>query len=101
MLSLCINHVTTVESPFRSSVFHFLAKLSKICEIFFSCEKKTLKLSLLHTNVNTSSHRKGNLWTNHSLSVRVMTTSSRYAQQIIITPTGTMKLGFLLTLTLS
>ena len=40
MLSLCISHVASVVSPFHSSVFHFLAKLSKICEIFFSCEKK-------------------------------------------------------------
>jgi len=55
MLSLCLGHVATVASPFRSSVFHFLAKLSKICEMFFSCEKK--KMSLL----NISSHRKGNL----------------------------------------
>jgi len=61
MLSLCFNHVATIASPFRSSVFHFLAKLSKICEIFFSCEKKTMKLSLLNKNVNASSHRKGNL----------------------------------------
>ena len=61
MLSLCISHVATVANQFRSSVFHFLARLSKICEIFFSCEKKTMKLSLLHKNVNTSSHRKGNL----------------------------------------
>jgi len=61
MLSLCFSHVAIVVSPFRFSVFHFLAKLSKICEIFFSCEKKTMKLRLLHKNVNTSSHRKGNL----------------------------------------
>jgi len=61
MLSLCFNHVTTVASPFRCSVFHFLAKFSKICEIFFSCEKKAMKLSLLHKNVNTSSHKKDNL----------------------------------------
>jgi len=61
MLSLCFNHVATVASPFRSSVFHFLATRSKICEIFFSCEKKTMKLSLLHNNVNTSSHIKGNV----------------------------------------
>jgi len=61
MFSLCFSHVATVVSPFRSSVFHFLAKLSKICEIFFSCEKKTIKLSLLHKNVNTSSHSKGKL----------------------------------------
>jgi len=52
-----LSHVTTVVSPFRSSVFHFLAK---ICEIFFPCEK-TMKLSLLYKNVNTSSHRKGKL----------------------------------------
>ena len=32
MLSLCISHVASVASPFRSSVFHFLGKLSKICE---------------------------------------------------------------------
>jgi len=54
MLSLCFSHVATVANPFRSSVFIFLAKLSKICEIFFSCEKKTMKLSLLHKNVYTS-----------------------------------------------
>jgi len=61
MLCLCFNYVATVVSPFDSNVFHFLAKLSKICEIFFSWEKKTMKLSLLHKNVSTSSHRKGNL----------------------------------------
>ena len=61
MLSLCFSHVVTEASPFCTSVFHFLAQLSKICEIFFSCDKKTMKLSLLHKNVNTSSHRKGNL----------------------------------------
>jgi len=61
MLSLCFNRVATVVSPFRSSVFHFLAKLFKVCEIFSSCEKNTMKLSLLHENVNTSGRRKGNL----------------------------------------
>ena len=40
----CFNHVATVASLFRSSVSHFLAKLSEICEIFFSREKKTIKL---------------------------------------------------------
>ena len=58
MLSLCTSHVGTVAIPFRSSAFHSLAKLSKI---FLSYEKKTMKLSLLHKNVITSSHRKGNL----------------------------------------
>ena len=58
---LSLSHAPTVASPYRSSVFHFLVKLSKICKIFFSCEKKTIKLSLLHENINTSSHRKGNL----------------------------------------
>jgi len=57
----CFNRVAIVARPFHSSVFHFLAKLSKICEIFFSCEKKAMKLSLLHKNVNRSSHMKGNL----------------------------------------
>jgi len=61
MLSLYFSHVATVASPFYSSVFHFLAKLSRICEIFFPCEKKTMKLSLLQKNGNTSSHCKGNL----------------------------------------
>ena len=37
MLSLC--YEATVASPFCSSVFHFLAKISKICKIFFSCEE--------------------------------------------------------------
>jgi len=50
MLSLCFNHVATVATPFRSSVFYLLVKLSKICEIF-----------LLHKNVNVSSHRKDKL----------------------------------------
>jgi len=58
MLSLCISHVATVASPFHSSVFHFLAKLSKI---FFSFEKKTMKLGWVRKNVNISSHRKGKL----------------------------------------
>jgi len=61
MLSLCFSHVATIASPFHTSVFHFLAKISKICEIFLPCEKKTMKLSLLHNNVNIFSHRKGNL----------------------------------------
>ena len=47
MLSLCFHHVATVASPFRSTVFHFLARLSQ--------------LSLLHKNVNTFSHTKDNL----------------------------------------
>ena len=61
MLFLCFSHVATVASPFHSSVFQFLAKLSKIFEIFYSCEKKTMKLNLLHKNANTFSQRKGNL----------------------------------------
>ena len=61
MLFLCFSHEATVVSQFRSSVFHFLGKLHKICAIFSSCEKKTMKLSLSHKNVNTSSHRNGNL----------------------------------------
>ena len=39
--------IERVASPFRSSVIHFLAKLSKICE-------------LVTQDVNTSSHIKGN-----------------------------------------
>jgi len=72
MLSFCFGHVATEASPLRSSVLHFLAKLSKICEIFFSCEKKTMKLSLLQKNVNRPSHRKGNLMAlTRSLSVEL------------------------------
>jgi len=53
-----------------------------------------MKLRLLHKNVNTSSHRKGNLTTlTCNLSVRVKTNSLRYAQQIIITQAEIMKLG--------
>jgi len=61
MLSLCFNHVATIASPHRPSVFHFLAKLSKICAIFFSCGKNPIKLTLLYKNANTFSHIKGNL----------------------------------------
>jgi len=60
MLSLCFSHPATVASPFRSSVFQCLAKLCKIFGIF-SCEKRKMILSLMHQNVNTSSHRKDNL----------------------------------------
>ena len=77
MLSFCFSHVATVSSPFRSSVFHFLAEISKICEIFFSHEKKTMPFD----------------GTSLGLSVRVMTKSSKYTQKIIITQAGTMKLG--------
>jgi len=52
-----------------------------------------MKLSLLHKNVNTFSHIKGNLMALTAVSVRVMTKGSRYAQQIIITQAGTMKLS--------
>jgi len=58
MLSLCFSHVATGASLLCSSVLHFLAKFSIICEIFISCEKKTLKLSFLYRNVNSSSHKK-------------------------------------------
>jgi len=32
MLSLCFSYVATIASPFRSSVFYFLTKLSEIGE---------------------------------------------------------------------
>jgi len=54
-----LDHVATVASPFRFSVFHFLAKLSKILQIFFSCENKTMTLSLLHKKCLHTSHIKG------------------------------------------
>jgi len=44
---LCMSHVASVASPFRSSVFHFLAKLSGICEIFFSYEKENNEVKLV------------------------------------------------------
>jgi len=93
MIALCFNHMATRANPFPSSVFHFLAKLSKICEIFFSREKKTMKLSLLRKNVDTSSHIKGNLMALTAVFSSVMTKCSRYAQQTIITQAGTMKFG--------
>jgi len=42
-----MSHVASVASPFRSSVFHFLAKLSGICEIFFSYEKENNEVKLV------------------------------------------------------
>jgi len=63
MLSLCFSHVATVASPFRFSVFHFLAKLSKICEIFFSCKKKNNEVKFVTRECTHISHRKGNLVT--------------------------------------
>ena len=47
MVSLCISHVATGASPFCSSVLHFLAKLSEICEIFVSCEKENNEVKLV------------------------------------------------------
>jgi len=50
MLSLCLSHVATIARPFRSSVNHFLAKFSKICEIVFSCEKEK-EVKLVYTRM--------------------------------------------------
>ena len=69
MLSICFSHVATVASSSRTSVFHFLAKLFLNLWDFLlmwekkrsSCEKTTMKLSLLHKSCNTCSHRKSNL----------------------------------------
>ena len=62
MLSLCSSHVTIMASPFRSSVFHFLAiNFLKFVRFSSHMKRKTLRLSLLHKKVNISSHRKGNL----------------------------------------
>jgi len=61
MLFLWFSHVATIANPLRSNVSHFLAKLPKICEIFFSCEKNPMKVSFLQKNVNASSHREGTL----------------------------------------
>jgi len=49
-----------------------------------------MKLSLLHKNVNTSSHQEGNLVALTTVYQFVMTS---YTQQIIITQVGTMKHG--------
>jgi len=48
-----------------------------------------MKLSLLHKNVYTSSHIRDNLMA----LIAVVSLSSRYAQQIIVTQAGAMKLG--------
>ena len=47
MLALCISHAASVVSPFRFNVFHFLAKLFKICEILFSCGKEINEVKLV------------------------------------------------------
>jgi len=61
MLFLCISHVATVASPFHSSAFHFLLNFLNVVRFSSHMERKTMKLSLLHKNENTSSHRKGTL----------------------------------------
>jgi len=61
MLSRCCSHVATVACSSRFSVPHFLAKISKIARFSLYVKQKKMKLSLLHKNVNPSSHRKGNL----------------------------------------
>ena len=47
-------------TSFRSSLFHFLAKFSKIVRFSSHVKRNKMKLSLLYKNVNTSSHRKSN-----------------------------------------
>jgi len=94
MLSLCISHVATVTSSFRSSVFHFLTKLSKICEIFFSRGKENNEVKLVTPDCKHIQPQKRPFdGTNHSLSGRVMTKSSRGAQQSIISQAEIMKLS--------
>jgi len=53
-----------------------------------------MKLGFLHKNVNTASHRKGNLMALTAVyQFELWLKNSRYAQQIIITQAGTMKFG--------
>jgi len=60
MLSLCINHVATVANPF--ALVYSISWLNFLKFVRFSSHmKKTMKLGLLHKNVNTSGHREGNL----------------------------------------
>jgi len=58
MLSLSFTHVAT-----KASLVYSMSWLKFLKFVRFSSrrEKKTMKLSLLHTTVNTSSCRKGNL----------------------------------------
>ena len=46
MLSLCFSHVAIVASPFRSSVFRFLAKLLKFAR-FSHVKKKHNEIKLV------------------------------------------------------
>ena len=78
MISPFFNHTATVAKQFHSSVFHFLAKVSKLCETFL-CEKKTMKLSLLHKNLMAIT------------AVELWLKGSRYAKQIVITQAGWVK----------
>jgi len=79
MLFLCFSHVVTVASPFRSSVFHYLAESSKICEIIFHV--KTMKLSLLHKNVNTPSHRKSKFNSSYDYRFEICPANYRYPRR--------------------
>jgi len=51
MIPLCFSHVATVVSPFRSSMLHFMVKFLKICEIFFSCEKKNNEVEFVTATI--------------------------------------------------
>ena len=57
MLSLCFNHVATVASSFRSTVFHLLGELSKICEIFL-CEKIYNEIKLTEECPHIQPHKR-------------------------------------------
>jgi len=61
MLSRFFSHVATMASPFHSSKLYFLVKLSKICEIFFSCEKENNEIKLVTQECKHIQPQKGNL----------------------------------------
>ena len=75
MLSLGFSHVATIASPFFSSVFHFLAELSKICRDFLPMRKENNEIKLVTQECNDIQPQFDG--TNYSLSVRFMTKSSR------------------------
>jgi len=93
MRSICFSHVATIVSPFHSSVFHFLVKLSKICDFLLIWKEKNEVKLVTQGCKHTQLQKRQFNGTNGSSSVRVMAKSSRYAQQVIITKAGTMKFG--------
>jgi len=93
MLSLCFSHGATVGTPFCSNVFNFLAKNFLTLRDFLLMWKENNQIMLVIQECKHIQPLAETVIWWQSSSVWVITKSLRYAQQIINTQAGNMKLG--------